>query len=53
MNEAVAAFGDGALRRTEPPPNQILEIGGSTGGLSRFLLDGCVQPGVESFLTGL
>ena len=47
-NEAVAAFGHGTLRRG----GEILEIGGSTGGITRFLLDGYSEPDVATFLAG-
>ena len=46
-NEAVAAFGHGTLRRED---GATIEVGGSTGGVSRFLLDGHVEPDVASFL---
>ena len=48
-NEAVAAYGHGTLRRED---GASLEIGGSTQGVTRFLLDGCAEPDVESFLAG-
>ena len=48
-NEAVAAFGHGTLRRAG---GERLEIGGSTGGVTRFLLDGNAEPDVASFLAG-
>ena len=46
-NEAVAAYGHGTLRRDD---GETIEIGGSTGGITRFLLDGYAEPDVESFL---
>ena len=48
-NEAVAAFGHGTLRRVG---GERLEVGGSTGGVSRFLLDGHAEPDVASSLAG-
>ena len=48
-NEAVAAFGHGTLRRDD---GETIEIGGSIGGVTRFLLDGYVEPDVASFLAG-
>ena len=48
-NEAVAAFGHGTLRRVG---GERIEIGGSTGGVTRFLLDGNAEPDVASFLAG-
>ena len=48
-NEAVAAFGHGTLRRDD---GQTMQIGGSTLGVTRFLLDGCDEPDVDSFLGG-
>ena len=45
-NEAVAAYGHGTLRHGD----ETLEIGGSTGGVSRFLLDGYAEPDVATFL---
>ena len=48
-NEAVAAFGHGTLRRHG---GESLEVGGSTGGVTRFLLDGNAEPDVASFLAG-
>ena len=46
-NEAVAAYGHGTLRRDD---GETIEIGGSTGGVTRFLLDGYAEPDVASFL---
>ena len=46
-NHAVAAYGHGTLRRND---GEILEIGGSTGGLTRCLLDGKDEPDVQTFL---
>ena len=46
-NEAVAAYGHGTLRRDD---GETIEIGGSTGGITRFLLDGYAEPDVDSFL---
>ena len=48
-NEAVAAFGHGTLRRVD---GEKIEIGGSTGGVTRFLLDGTAEPDLASFLAG-
>ena len=48
-NDAVAAYGHGTLRRDD---GQTMQIGGSTRGVTRLLLDGCVEPDVESFLPG-
>ena len=48
-NEAVAAFGHGTLRRVGGEKNKN---GGSTGGVTRFLLDGNAEPDVASFLAG-
>ena len=48
-NEAVRAFGHGMLRRDD---DECLEIGGSTGGVTRFLLDGRTEPDVDAFLAG-
>ena len=48
-NAAVAAFGHGTLRRED---GETIEVGGSTGGVSRFLLDGNTEPDVASFLAG-
>ena len=48
-NDAVAAYGHGTLRRED---GASIEIGGSTQGVTRFLLDGCVEPDVDSFLDG-
>ena len=48
-NDAVAAYGHGTLRRDD---GQTMQIGGSTRGVTRFLLDGCAEPDVESFLAG-
>ena len=38
---------DGTLRRDD---GETIEIGGSTGGITRFLLDGYAEPDVDSFL---
>ena len=46
-NDAVAAYGHGTLRRVD---GESLEIGGSTGGVTRFLLDGFTEPDVHTFL---
>ena len=46
-HKAVAAFGHGTLRRVD---GERLEIGGSTGGVTRFLLDGYAEPDVATFL---
>ena len=48
-NDAVAAYGHGTLRRDD---GQTIQIGGSTRGVTRFLLDGCDEPDVDSFLAG-
>ena len=48
-NEAVAAYGHGTLRRDD---GQTIQIGGSTRGVTRFLLDGCDEPNIDSFLGG-
>ena len=48
-NEAIAAFGHGTLRGVG---GERLEIGGSTGGVTRCLLDGHAEPDVASFLAG-
>ena len=48
-NEAVAAFGHGTIRRED---GETLEVGGSTGGLTRCLLDGYVEPDIATFLAG-
>ena len=45
-NDAVAAFGHGTLRQGD----ERVEIGGSTGGVTRFLLDGYAEPDVATFL---
>ena len=45
-NNAVAAFGHGMLRRGD----DTMHIGGSTGGVTRFLLDGHTEPDVDAFL---
>ena len=47
-NNAVAAFGHGTLRRGD----DTMHIGGSTGGVTRFLLDGHAEPDVYAFLAG-
>ena len=47
-NKAVAAYGHGTLRHGD----EIMEIGGSTGGFTRCLLDGYDEPDVERFLAG-
>ena len=43
----MAAYGHGTLRRDD---GETIEIGGSTGGMTRFLLDGYAEPDVDSFL---
>ena len=48
-NEAVAAFGHGALRRGG---GERIEIGCSTGSVTRSLLDGNAEPDMASFLAG-
>ena len=45
-NDAVAAFGHGTLKQGD----ERLEIGGSTGGITRCLLDGYAEPDVATFL---
>ena len=45
-NAAVVAYGHGVLRHG----GETLHIGGSTGGVSRFLLDGYAEPDVAAFL---
>ena len=45
-NHAVAAYGHGTLRHGD----ETVEIGGSTGGVTRFLLDGYAEPDVATFL---
>ena len=45
------------LRNESPSTNHLrcgatLDIGGSTHGVTRFLLDGCAEPDVDSFLAG-
>ena len=45
-NDAVAAYGHGTLRHGD----ETVEIGGSTGGVTRFLLDGYAEPDVATFL---
>ena len=47
-NEAISAYGHGKLR--SPHGAEELEIGGSTGGLTRCLLDGYLEPDLASFL---
>ena len=47
-NNAIAAFGHGMLRRGD----DVMHIGGSTGGVTRFLLDGHSEPDVDAFLAG-
>ena len=47
-NDAIAAYGHGKLR--SPHGDEKLEIGGSTGGLSRYLLDGYQEPDLATFL---
>ena len=42
----MAAFGHGTLRQG----GESIEIGGSTGGVTRFLLDGYAEPDVAAFL---
>ena len=43
-NRAVQAWGHGTLVKADGTP---VEIGGSTGGLTRELLDGCQRPHVD------
>ena len=45
-NHAVAAYGHGTLRHGD----ESIENGGSTGGVTRLLLDGYAEPDVYSFL---
>ena len=47
-NTAILAYGHGTLRRAD---GQTLAIGGSTGGLTRRLLDGNQDTNVEAFLS--
>ena len=47
-NEAILAYGHGMLRSADG--NDTLEIGGSTGGMSRYLLDGYEEPDLATFL---
>ena len=47
-NDAIIAYGHGKLR--SPHGHEDIEIGGSTGGLSRCLLDGYLEPDLASFL---
>ena len=47
-NTAILAYGHGNLRRAD---GQTLAIGGSTGGLTRRLLDGKKETDVEAFLS--
>ena len=47
-NDAIMAYGHGTLRSAHG--DEELEIGGSTGGLSRCLLDGYLEPDLASFL---
>ena len=46
-NDAVAAYGHGTLRRDD---GETIQIGGSTGGITRFLLDGYAEPDVDLFM---
>ena len=46
-NAAIAAFGHGTLRRAD---GVKAEIGGSTGGITRCLLDGYEETDVADFL---
>ena len=48
MNKAVTAWGHGSLRSAD---GRTLDIGGSTGGLSRRIIDDWVEPNWEEFLT--
>ena len=48
LNHAIAAYGHGTLRNERV--GEALQIGGSTGGLSRLLLDGYAEPDVNTFL---
>ena len=43
----MAAYGHGTLRHDD----ESIEIGGSTGGVSRLLLDNYAEPNVYSFLS--
>ena len=47
-NDAIIAYGHGTLRSAHG--DEELEIGGSTGGLSRYLLDGYQEPDLATFL---
>ena len=44
--QAVAAYAHGTLRHGD----ESIEIGGSTGGVTRLLLDGYAEPDAYSFL---
>jgi hypothetical protein len=46
-NEAMRVFGHGTLRH---PDGRIMPIGGSTRGVSRYILDGREEPDVNAFL---
>ena len=46
MNHAVAAYANGTLRHGD----ETDDIGGLTGGDTRFLLDGYAEPDVTTFL---
>ena len=46
-NDAILAYGHAMLRNDG---NDTLEIGGSTGGMSRYLLDGYEEPDLATFL---
>ena len=49
VNDAIMAYGHGTLRSAQG--DDELEIGGSTGGLSRYLLDGYQEPDLATFLS--
>ena len=59
-NAAVAAYGHGTLRNVNWPPSyptqvlggRALQIGGSTGGATREILDGYTAPDVDAFMQG-
>eukprot|EP00969_Alexandrium_andersonii_P304502 13460185-Alexandrium_andersonii.AAC.1 len=43
-SEAIRAYGHGTFRRSD---GRVMPIGGSTGGISRHVLDGREEPDVE------
>ena len=46
-NKAISEYGHGTLRDTQ---NRTMQIGGSTGGLTRVILDGFKEPDATAFL---